>query len=207
MGGWGVAVGADPFSKCHFPPRKHFLVCACVCVCVCVCARACVPPLLGVTFEFGGPTPPTLACAALRQYETCCTVLYRGGGGLYKLEFLQFKFCTKILYAVCSVFLRICAGNNSKRPLFLMSNNWEPFIICSLIFKKWHRFCRARICRFIFSPIRNPPPPPPRVVPCGSKSDCRCSASPPRAHRSVPVLVLCDCAKVEKARCVVGCAA
>ena len=81
------------------------------------------------------------------------------GGGLYKLEFLHFKFCTKILYAICSVFLRICAGNNSKRPLFLMSNYWEPYIICSLTFKKWHRFCRARIYRFIFSPTRNIPPP------------------------------------------------
>ena len=80
-----------------------------------------------------------------------------GGGGLCKLEFLQFKFCTKILYAICSVFSRICAGNNSKRPLFLMSNYWEPYIICSLSVKKWHRFCRARICRFIFSPARKPP--------------------------------------------------
>ena len=34
---------------------------------------------------------------------------YRGGGG-NRLEFLQFRFCTKGLYAVCSVFLRICAG-------------------------------------------------------------------------------------------------
>ena len=83
-----------------------------------------------------------------------------GQGGLYKLEFLHFEFCTKSLYAICSVFLRICAGNNSKHPLFLMSNCWEPYIICSLILKKWHRFCRARICRFIFSPARNPPPPP-----------------------------------------------
>ena len=42
-----------------------------------------------------------------------------------------------------------------------MSNFWESCIICSLIFKKWHRFCRARICRFIFSPARNISP---RVV-------------------------------------------
>ena len=49
-------------------------------------------------------------------------------------------------------------GNNSKRPLFLMSHYFEPCIICSLIFKKWPRFCRARICRFIFSPARNIPP-------------------------------------------------
>ena len=84
-----------------------------------------------------------------------------GGGGreLHKLEFLHFKFCTKILYAICSVFLRICAGNNSKRPLFLMSNYWEPYIICSLIFQKWHRFCCARISRFIFSRMESPPPP------------------------------------------------
>ena len=45
-----------------------------------------------------------------------------GGGGSYKLEFLLSKFCTKILYAISLVFLRICAGNTSKRPLFLMSN-------------------------------------------------------------------------------------
>ena len=38
-------------------------------------------------------------------------------------------------------------------------------IICSLVFKKWHRFCRARICRFIFPPARNPPPPPRVVLP------------------------------------------
>ena len=60
----------------------------------------------------------------------------------------------------CSVFFRICAGNNSKRPLFLMSNCWDPYIICSLFFKKWHRFCHARICRFISSPAWNAPPPP-----------------------------------------------
>ena len=65
---------------------------------------------------------------------------------------------TKTLYAICSLFLRICAGNNGMRPLFFMSNYWEPHIICSLIFKKWHRFCRARIYRFIFSPARNTPP-------------------------------------------------
>ena len=83
---------------------------------------------------------------------------YQGGGGLCKLEFLQFKVCTTFLYSVCSVFL-VGIGRRCKRPLFLM-NNWEPYIICSLIFKKWHRFCRARICRFIFSPARNTPPPP-----------------------------------------------
>ena len=32
------------------------------------------------------------------------------GGGVYKLEFLHLKFCTKFLCAICSVFLRICAG-------------------------------------------------------------------------------------------------
>ena len=58
------------------------------------------------------------------------------------------------------MFVRICAGNRSKRPLFLTSNCWEPYTICSLIFKKWHRFCCARICRFICFPVRNPPPPP-----------------------------------------------
>ena len=84
-----------------------------------------------------------------------------GGGELYKLDFLHFKFCTKILYTICSVFLRICAGSNSKRPLFLMSTYWEPDIIFSLIFQRWHRFCRARICRVIFSPTRSIPPSPP----------------------------------------------
>ena len=39
-----------------------------------------------------------------------------------------------------------------------MSNFWELYIICSLTFKKWHRFCCAGICRFIFSPARNIPP-------------------------------------------------
>ena len=48
--------------------------------------------------------------------------------------------------------------NNRQRPLFLMSNHLEPYIICSLIFKKWHGFCRARICRFIFPPAQNIPP-------------------------------------------------
>ena len=99
-----------------------------------------------------------------RSRKQVVFVPYRGRGGVYKLEFLQFKLCTKILYAICSVFFRICAGNPSKRPLFLMSNYWEPYTICSLISKKWHRFCRARItsiCRFIFSPARNTSSPPP----------------------------------------------
>ena len=43
--------------------------------------------------------------------------------------------------------------------LFLVSNCWEPLRIGSLIFEEWHRLCRARICRFIFSPARNTPPP------------------------------------------------
>ena len=35
----------------------------------------------------------------------------RGGGAIMqKLEFLQFKFCTKFVYGICSVFLRICGG-------------------------------------------------------------------------------------------------
>ena len=61
----------------------------------------------------------------------------RGGGGDYTSEtYLRFKFCTEMLYAICAVFLRICAGNTSKRPLFLMSTDWEPHIICSLIFRE-----------------------------------------------------------------------
>ena len=31
-------------------------------------------------------------------------------GVMQKLEFLQFKFCTKFLYAICLVLFRICAG-------------------------------------------------------------------------------------------------
>ena len=53
------------------------------------------------------------------------------------------------------------SGKNSNRPLFLMSNICQPCVICSLVFKNWHGFCRARICRFIFSETRNIPPPPP----------------------------------------------
>ena len=48
-----------------------------------------------------------------------------------------------------------------KRPLFLMSNYWDPHIIRSLSFQKSHRFWSARICGFIFSPARNTPPPAP----------------------------------------------
>ena len=39
--------------------------------------------------------------------DTSVACIPGGGGGLYKLEFLQFKFHTKFLYAICSVF---CAG-------------------------------------------------------------------------------------------------
>ena len=48
-------------------------------------------------------------------------------------------------------------GKNSNRPLFLMSNICQPCVICSLIFKNWHGFCPARICRFVFSETRNTP--------------------------------------------------
>ena len=44
------------------------------------------------------------------QMKLMSTMLPEGGRGLYKLEFLQFKFCPKILCASCSVFLRISAG-------------------------------------------------------------------------------------------------
>ena len=83
-----------------------------------------------------------------------------GGREIMQARISAFQILHKnFVCNVFGVFLRICAGNNSKRPLFLMSNYWEPYAICSLIFKKWHRFCRARICRFIFSPTRNMPPP------------------------------------------------
>ena len=84
---------------------------------------------------------PTALNFCLRACGLGCYSIPAGGGGA--------------LHKLC---LRICAGNNSKRPLFLMSNYWEPYIICSLIFQKWHRFCGARICRFIFPSTRNPPP-------------------------------------------------
>ena len=128
-------------------------------------SRACCPsePILPAAHQhaqsFNSWHGPVDIQAMVSSHWELPAFHYRGEG-LCKLEFLHFKFCTKILYATCSVFSRICAGNNSKRPLFLMSNYWEPHIICSLIFKKWHRFCRARICGFIFSPARNPPPPP-----------------------------------------------
>ena len=81
-----------------------------------------------------------------------------GGGGVMQAGMSAFQ----ILYAICSVLLRICAGDNSKRPLCLMGNYWAPYMICSLIFQKWRRFCRARICRVIFSPARIIPHPLPR---------------------------------------------
>ena len=72
------------------------------------------------------------------------------------------NFCTQFVRCFSGfvqVYVRYC-----KRPLFLMSNYWEPDITCSLIFKKWHIFCRATICRFIFPPARNPPPHPVKGV-------------------------------------------
>ena len=50
-------------------------------------------------------------------------------------------------------------GNNSRRPLFFMSNVCQPCVMCSLILNNWHGCCRARNCRFGFSQTRNPPPP------------------------------------------------
>ena len=86
--------------------------------------------------------------------------VHTGGGGLYKLEFLHFKFCTKVLNAICSVFLRMCAGNNSKRPRFLESNYWEPYIICSLIFlRSGTDFVAPEFVDSYFPPHRIPPPP------------------------------------------------
>ena len=152
-------------------------------VCVCVCfvdlqVGSDRPPeenfRWGTNLMWTNFLPPN---ECFLQFSGCCVLRVQnpsgnvsnhplpGGGGVYnsaflwgyaKLEFLHFKFCTKILHAICSVFLRICAGDNSKRPLFLMGNYWEPHTICSLIFQKWHRFCRARICRF---PRTEYPPP------------------------------------------------
>ena len=60
---------------------------------------ACVGGSQGRTLEL-----LTIICTSLQKGA------YRGGGGVCKLEFLQFKFCAKFLYAICSVLLRICAG-------------------------------------------------------------------------------------------------
>ena len=46
-------------------------------------------------------------------------------------------------------------GNDSNRPLTLMSICCQPCVMDSLIFMKWHGFCRASICRFGFSWTRN----------------------------------------------------
>ena len=82
-------------------------------------------------------------------------------GGLCELEFLQFKFCTKFLYAICLVFLRICADiRKALQAPTVCHEQLLGAIHNSLIFKKWHRFCRARICRFMFSPARGTPRPP-----------------------------------------------
>ena len=69
-----------------------------------------------------------------------------------------YEIFVRNLFGVFKDLGRCTFGNNSKRALFLLSDDWESYIICSLIFKKWHRFCCARICRFIFSPARNIPP-------------------------------------------------
>ena len=50
------------------------------------------------------------------------------------------------------------AGSNSNRPLVLVSNICQPCVICSLVVKKWHGFCHARICRFSDSPRHGIPP-------------------------------------------------
>ena len=41
--------------------------------------------------------------------------------------------------------------------MFLMSNLCQLCVFCSLTFKIWHRFCRARSYRFRFSSTRNIP--------------------------------------------------
>ena len=112
-----------------------------------------------------------MACALCCQRHAtplCCTE--GGGGELCKLEFVQFKFCAKFLYANCSVFLRICAGIQwaLQAPAVSHEQLLGPHIISSLIFKKWHGFCRARICRFIFPPPHGISPPPP-VCNAGAK--------------------------------------
>ena len=83
---------------------------------------------------------------------------YRGAGGIIQARIAAVQILYKnFVRNWLGVFKDLC---RCERPLFLINKYWEPYIICSLIFKKWHRFCRARICRFIFSPARNIPPPP-----------------------------------------------
>ena len=70
-----------------------------------VCEKVCCLPPPPPPNQHHGlvPTPPPLPLAPPPP-------VLAGVGGLHRLEFLQFKFCPKILCAICSVFLRICAG-------------------------------------------------------------------------------------------------
>ena len=45
-----------------------------------------------------------------------------------------------------------------SRPFHTMTNFWEPYIICSLIFKKSYRISCRGICRFKICQTRNIPP-------------------------------------------------
>ena len=100
------------------------------------------------------PANPTISVSPPPLYPLDCK--HTGGGGreLYKLEFLHFKLCTKILHAICSVFLRICAGNNSKHSLFLMSNYWEPYIFVRSVLRSGTDFVAPEFVDSSF-----PPPP------------------------------------------------
>ena len=67
------------------------------------------------------------------------------------------------------------SGNNSNRPLFLMSNFCQPRIMCSLIF----RICRGFVApEFVHSdfPRHGIPPPPPGTSPVDGvyPKNCNC---------------------------------
>ena len=80
-----------------------------------------------------------------------------GGGGYASWNFCRSnsvrKFCTQLVRCLSGF-----AGNNSKHSLFLMSNHWEPDIICSLIFKKC--FVAPEFVDSHFPPHGISPPPP-----------------------------------------------
>ena len=75
--------------------------------------------------------------------------------------------------------IQTARGNNSTRPPFLITNFWEPNMICSLIFKKWRRFSCARICRFRICWTQNTPPPTRRYHFITIGIGIRSSATPP----------------------------
>ena len=128
---WGCGSGAEAcVSLCHPPsgpratPKPPFpcavqdgtasmagtgLTGCTTSLCVAVEIQADRPVVLSTCLGFGGWCFCGLPVESL--VSRILTPGYRGGGGgSCNLEFLQFKVRTKFLYAICSVFLRICAG-------------------------------------------------------------------------------------------------